>query len=101
GAVHGFDEARSFYFRGPDHALNLRAQTLPLFLQIAHGVDDATFLHHLRAGDYSGWFRDTVRDAALADATARIEESGADDVAQSRLALDEAVREHLGRASAG
>ena len=38
---------RSFYFRGPDGKLNLRAQNLALFLQIADGVDDETWLHHL------------------------------------------------------
>ena len=42
-------EDKSFYFRGPDDALNLRAQNLMMFLQIADGVDDATWLHHLRA----------------------------------------------------
>ena len=35
-------EDRSFYFRGPDGGLNLRAQNLRLFLQIAEGVDDTT-----------------------------------------------------------
>ena len=35
-------EDKSFYFRGPDQALNLRAQNLMIFLQIADGVDDAT-----------------------------------------------------------
>ena len=47
------DEDRSFYFRGTQGRLNLRAQNLALFLQIAEGVDDPTWLHHLRAGDYS------------------------------------------------
>jgi hypothetical protein len=46
-------EDRSFYFRGPDNKLNLRAQNLMLFLQMADGVDDITFEHHLRRGDYS------------------------------------------------
>jgi hypothetical protein len=27
-----------------------------IFLQIADGIDDATWEHHLRAGDYSAWF---------------------------------------------
>ena len=49
---------KSFYFRGPEGKLNLRAQNLMLFLQLADGVDDETWLHHLRQGDYSGWFRE-------------------------------------------
>jgi HAD superfamily hydrolase (TIGR01484 family) len=64
----------SFYFRGPDGQLNLRAQNLALFTQLADGVDDATWLHHLRAGDYSRWFRDKIKDPALASEAARIEQ---------------------------
>ena len=35
---------RSFYFRGPQGKLNLRAQNLMVFLQMAEGVDDETWL---------------------------------------------------------
>jgi hypothetical protein len=45
-------EDKSFYFRGPADALNLRAHNLMIFLQMADGVDDATWLHHLHRGDY-------------------------------------------------
>jgi HAD superfamily hydrolase (TIGR01484 family) len=41
---------RSFRFRGPDGKLNLRAQNLVVFLQMAEGVDDATWLFHLAQG---------------------------------------------------
>jgi hypothetical protein len=51
-------EDRSFYFRGPEKALNLRAHNLRTFLQMAAGVDDRTWLHHLRGGEYSRWFRE-------------------------------------------
>lgn len=64
---------KSFYFRGPEGVLNLRAQNLALFLQLADGVDDATWLYHLRRGDYSRWFREAIKDAALAAEAARIE----------------------------
>jgi hydroxymethylpyrimidine pyrophosphatase-like HAD family hydrolase len=57
---------RSFYFRGPEGKFNLRAQNLILFLQLADGVDDSTWLYHLHAGDYSRWFRDCIKDSALA-----------------------------------
>ncbi len=66
-------EARSFYFRGPRGALNLRAQNLVLFLQIGAGVDDETWMHHLRQGDYSRWFREAIKDEDLADEVAAIE----------------------------
>src|SRR5690606_27222160 len=69
---------RSFYFRGPRKQLNLRAQNLPLFLQIGLGVDEETWLHHLRQGDYSRWLRESVKDPALAAEVAAVEASGAD-----------------------
>jgi hydroxymethylpyrimidine pyrophosphatase-like HAD family hydrolase/energy-coupling factor transporter ATP-binding protein EcfA2 len=59
-------EDKSFYFRGPKRALNLRAQNLSTFVQLAEGVDDETWLHHLRAGEYSEWFRDAIKDPKLA-----------------------------------
>ena len=43
---------RSFYFRGPDRKLNLRAQNLILFVQLAEGVDDETWCFHWKNGDY-------------------------------------------------
>lgn len=63
----------SFYFRGPDGKLNLRAQNLIIFNQIADGVDDATWLYHLRRGDYSRWFREAIKDDGLAAEAEQIE----------------------------
>lgn len=66
-------EDKSFYFRGPDAKLNLRAQNLELFVQLAEGVDDATWEFHLRNGDVTRWFRESIKDdglAAEADAVA-------------------------------
>jgi HAD superfamily hydrolase (TIGR01484 family) len=64
---------KSFYFRGPDDKLQLRAQNLNLFVQIAQGVDDATWLHHLEQGDYSRWIADAIKDPELAAEVAGIE----------------------------
>ena len=72
-AAGSLGEDKSFYFRGPENALNLRAHNLALFLQIADGVDDATWLHHLRRHDYSTWLRDAVKNDALADEVAKLE----------------------------
>ena len=55
-----------FYFRGPEGKLNIRAQNLAMFLQIADGVDDETWLYHLNKGDISRWFRDVIKDPDLA-----------------------------------
>jgi hypothetical protein len=62
----------SFYFRGPEGKLNLRAQNLILFLQTADGVDNETWLHHLRNGDFADWFRRVIKDDALAAEAERI-----------------------------
>ena len=63
----------SFYFRGPDGRLNLKAQNLAVFCQIAEGIDEGTWMFHLHRGDYSRWFRHSIKDSCLADETARIE----------------------------
>jgi hydroxymethylpyrimidine pyrophosphatase-like HAD family hydrolase len=85
-------EDKSFYFRGPEQKLNLRAQNLILFTQLAEGVDDETWLHHLHQGDYSRWFREAIKDQELATKAERIEQqgSGADD---SRAAIKAAIEE--------
>jgi len=63
----------SFYFRGPDGRLNLRAQNLWMFCQIAEGLDEQTWMFHLRRRDYSRWFRKAIRDEYLAQQAERIE----------------------------
>jgi HAD superfamily hydrolase (TIGR01484 family) len=64
---------RSFYFRGPQLKMNLRAQNLMLFLQIGDGVDDETWQYHLRQGDFSRWFRECIKDENLAIAAEQLE----------------------------
>lgn len=66
----------SFYFYGPHHLLQLPAQNLITFLQLAEGVDEATWLYHLRRHDYSQWFRTVIKDAHLAEEVERIESDG-------------------------
>jgi hydroxymethylpyrimidine pyrophosphatase-like HAD family hydrolase len=72
-AVGQLPPDRSFYFRGPAGKLNLRAQNLLQFLEMAGGVDDDTWTYHFRRADYSRWFRDTIKDGELAAAAAAIE----------------------------
>lgn len=82
---------RSFYFRGPDGKLNLKAPNLFLFLQIADGVDDETWEFHRRNGDYSKWARDEIKDNQLADELAEVEADGDADPKDSRAAVRAAV----------
>ncbi len=82
---------RSFHFRGPEGKLNLRAQNLNLFLQLADGVDDETWMHHLRQGDYSEWFRSKIKDADLAGEAEKVEKRIDASPKDSRAAIREAV----------
>ncbi|CAN7744275.1 HAD-IIB family hydrolase [Mesorhizobium amorphae] len=86
------DEAGSFYFRGPDNAMNLRAHNLMIFAQMAEGIDDKTWEHHLRAGDYSEWFRHQIRDKDLARETQAAEKDKTLSAKESRDLVLNAVR---------
>lgn len=67
------------------------AQNLAVFCQIAQGIDEATWMYHLRRGDYSNWFRHAIKDDFLANETQRVERRT--DLApwQTREALRELV----------
>jgi hypothetical protein len=82
---------RSFYFRGPEGKLNLRAHNLQLFLEIAEGVDDDTWLYHLRRGDYSAWFRSQLKDERLGKETALVEEQETISAADSRERIRQVI----------
>lgn len=64
---------KCFYFRGADHKLNLKAQNLMMFVQLADGVDENTWLYHLQQQDYSHWFQEAIKDDELAAEVADIE----------------------------
>jgi hypothetical protein len=94
-------EDKSLYFRGPSNALNLRAQNLTIFMQMADGVDDETWLHHLQANDYSRWVREAIKDDQLADEFEEIEGQPSRDPAATRRSVREAIeRKYTAPASA-
>ncbi|MBX3413959.1 MAG: HAD family phosphatase [Pirellulales bacterium] len=78
---------RSFFFRGPEGKLKLRAANLKSFLELASGIDDDTWTHHLRQADYSTWFRDVLHDEALGEEVAAIEQQSELSPADSRGAI--------------
>jgi HAD superfamily hydrolase (TIGR01484 family) len=82
---------RSFYFRGPEGKLKLRAQNLLLFLQLAEGVDDDTWTYHLRRGDYSGWLREGIKDEGLAQEVEQIEKNADQLPAETRRLVRAAI----------
>jgi HAD superfamily hydrolase (TIGR01484 family) len=81
----------SFYFRGPRQKLNLKAQNLIIFSQLAEGVDDRTWNYHRRRHDYSNWFREVIKDPELAEEAEAIEAKKKLSAAESRHLIREAI----------
>jgi HAD superfamily hydrolase (TIGR01484 family) len=82
---------RSFYFKGSDGEMNLRAQNLNTFVQLAEGVDQKTWLFHLRQGDYSKWLRSSVKDSELADQVEGVEKDKSLPDQESRQRIKEMI----------
>jgi len=82
---------RSFYFTGLASTMNLRAQNIMMFLQLAEGIDDDTWMYHLQRGDYSNWFGGCIKDVALAAEVQRIEQAADITPKESREAIRAAV----------
>jgi hypothetical protein len=82
---------RSFYFRGPTASLNLRAANLVRFVELAEGIDEATWAFHLERGEYSAWVRDMIKDPELAAELVTVERAGLP-AGESRTQILVAVR---------
>ena len=65
-----------------------------MFNSMAEGVDDETWLFHLRQGDYSRWFREFIKNSELADEAEAIEMRHSEDATHSRGAILKAVERH-------
>ncbi|MCF1502963.1 HAD-IIB family hydrolase [Afifella sp. H1R] len=92
-AVGDVGPEHSFYFRGPKGSVFLRAHNLSSFLELADQIDDETWEYHLRAGDYSAWFRHVIKDEALARECEAISFERALTPRESRQRIREAVRQ--------
>ena len=90
-AAGALGEDKSFCFRGPTLALNLRAQNLAMFLQIADGVDAETFVFHLRQHDYSAWIRSAIKNEELADEVSAVEQQFEGDPDEARRQLRQVI----------
>lgn len=86
-------EDMSFFFKGPDGKLNLRAQNLIIFTQVAKGVDDDTWEFHLKQHDYSKWFQKIIKDDELAEIAKTAESNKKLSVEESRNQILEAIEE--------
>jgi len=85
-------EDKSFFFRGLGQRLNLRAQNLTRFVELADGVDEATWQWHRERGDYSRWISEAIKDPELAIEVEAIEHGPAPESEARRL-----LREAIGR----
>jgi HAD superfamily hydrolase (TIGR01484 family) len=93
---------KSFYFRGPEAALNLQAQNLSMFRHVAAGIDERTWVYHLRRHEYSAWFRNAIKDEELAAEADRVEADMSLSAADSRQRIIEMVeRRYTAPAKAG
>jgi HAD superfamily hydrolase (TIGR01484 family) len=82
---------KSFLFRGPHGRLKLRASNLVSFCDLAAGVDDETWLFHLRGRHYSDWLSLVVKDEDLAREVASIERATDLSANQSRQLVRDAI----------
>jgi hypothetical protein len=82
---------KSFFFRGPGGRLNLRAVNLGSFCDLAAGVDDETWLFHLRRGDYAAWLRKAIKDNELAREVGAIAEASHLQPDESRRLVRDAI----------
>lgn len=82
---------RTFHFRGPGNKMDLRAQNLNAFVQIAEGIDADTWLFHLKRGDYSKWVRDALSDQDLADDIEAVEKDESLSDRESRDRIKNAI----------
>jgi hypothetical protein len=85
------EEDRVFRFRGPEGKVNLAAQNLTMFLQIAEGIDSETWLFHRRRRDYSRWFRCSLKDGEIADQIEAVETDDSIEDAASRQSVKEII----------
>jgi len=83
----------SFIFTGPENKLKLRANNLQTFVELAQGVDDDTWMFHLKNQDYSKWIRHAVNDDTLAEQVGRVETSE-QDPASSRSSIAKLIQLH-------
>ncbi len=58
---------------------------------MAQGIDDETWLFHLRRAEYSNWLRRGIKDAETADAVQAVEKDRSLTPAESRARIRQAI----------
>jgi len=77
----------SFVFTGKEGKLKLKANNLMMFMHLASGLDDETWMYHLKKHEYSKWFADYIHDEELAKIAATAEENN-DAAVSKEMILD-------------
>ena len=62
-----------------------------LFVQMAEGVDDATWTFHLAKGDVARWFREYIKDPDLAQEAEDIARASGSSPQESRASIKSAI----------
>jgi len=84
-------EWQGFWFSCRGKAVPAPARNLSEFVAIAATIDDDCWERHLRAGDYSAWFRDIIKDEELAREAAALETDRTLSPAGSRQRIRSAI----------
>jgi hypothetical protein len=63
-----------------------------MFMQLGEGVDDETWLYHLREGDYERWFRQVIHDEDLAKRAEELRRDGDVSAEESRREIFDFIR---------
>ena len=82
----------SFYFHGSAGQSVRRARNLAEFIHVIDEIGDDLWERHLRAGDFTLWFRDVVQDEELARQGTEIATDRKLSARESRRQLKDAIR---------
>ena len=85
------EEERMFRFRGPDGKVNLPADNLIHFVQLAEGIDADTWEFHRHRNDYSRWFRSSLHDEEMAAEIEGLENEMSLDESASRQKIKDVI----------
>lgn len=88
--AHGDMRDTSFIFSGKGGKMKLVANNLMMFVHLAEGIDEDTWLYHAGKHDYSEWFKNDIHDDELAEVALEAEKEK--DAAMSKKTIIDYIR---------